>query len=122
MMTNPVPAEERDYLLSGRSYRALTWLVLILFPLFGLVYFILSEALDFPEYDEIVALFAGVDLVCGIALKIAKTSYHKSLAKYDGVMIIDDSDDETKVYRMEMHSAVEDLDKKEFVVFKVNVQ
>jgi hypothetical protein len=60
--------------------------------------------------------------VCGIALKIAKTSYHKSLAKYDGVMIIDDSDDETKVYRMEMHSAVEDLDKKEFVVFKVNVQ
>jgi hypothetical protein len=122
MMTNPVPTEERDYLLSDRSYRALTWLVLILFPLFGLVYFILSETLHFHEYDEIVALFAGVDLVCGVVLQIARTSYHKSLAKYDGVMVIDDSDDDTKVYRMEMHSDPDDLDKKDFVVFKVDVR
>lgn len=101
-------------MFSNDTYDKLKWIAQYFLPALGTFYFALCSIWGLPYGEQVVGTITALDAFLGILLGISGKSYNG-----DGTMIVDTSDPERDIYRMELSDPVEDLSKKSAVHFKV---
>lgn len=107
-------AKNNGEMFSNNTYDILKWIAQILLPSLGTLYFTISNLWNLPFANEVIGTITAIDTFLGFLLQKSSASYQG-----DGVMLVDKSDDDIDVYRMELNGPVESLGDKDSVTFKV---
>lgn len=89
------PKESTPF-LGQRAYEALRVFVQILLPGLGTLYGTLGTIWGWPATEETVSSIAAVALFMGLVVSVARRSYDKSDAKYDGIIDVQKDSDGVK--------------------------
>jgi hypothetical protein len=92
---------ETSVLLTGKMYDRVKNSVLIVIPAVSTLYFSLGAIWGLPAVDEVVKTLAALAAFLGALIGLSKRSYDRSDAKYDGVLVVDETDPERDVYSIE---------------------
>lgn len=98
-----------------KTYNALKWIALYLLPALGTLYFALSGIWGLPYGEQVVGTITAFDTFLGVLLGISSANYEG-----DGTLKINANDPDKDVYNLELNIPVEDLAKKDTIVFKVD--
>lgn len=101
-------------MFTNEQYDILKKIAQYILPALGTLYFTLSGIWGLPYGEQIVGTLTAIDTFLGILLGISSKNYAG-----DGIMIVDTSNPEKDVYRMELEDDVENLSQKEYVTFRV---
>lgn len=113
-------AKERETpLISNRMYDTLKWIAQLFLPSLGALYFALSQIWGFPNGEEVVGTIVAVDAFLGALLGLSTHSYNQSQTKYDGALLVDESDERRDIYTFEVNTPLEDLSSKRELLLKV---
>ena len=63
--------------MSNKVYDVLKWIVILVLPALGTLYFTLSGIWGFPYGEEIVGTITAIDTFLGIVLGISNVKYNK---------------------------------------------
>ena len=107
-------------LLSSTTYDRLKKFTQIGFPATGTLYFTIAQIWGLPYGEQVVGTLTAITLFCGIVLAVSKKQYDSSGAGASGTILIDTSDPEKDVYRLELIDPVESLRDKNSVTFTVD--
>ena len=105
-------------LLHGRVYDVLKWIVQIVLPAIATLYFALAQIWGLPKAEEVIGSIASVTIFLGAILGISTAAYNRSDSKYDGQIVVSQTDDK-KTYRLDLAEDPETLDTKQSVLFKI---
>ena len=100
--------------LTNEMYDRLKWIAQILIPALGTLYFALCRIWGLSYGEQILGTVVSIDTFLGALLGLSSANYQG-----DGTMVVDRSDPEKDIYRMEVNGSIDDLGNKETVVFKV---
>ena len=106
--------KNENEMFSNKTYDILKWIAQILLPSLSTLYFALAGLWNLPFSTEVIGTITAVDTFLGFLLQKSSSMYQG-----DGVMLVDKSNDDVDVYRMELNGPVEDLGDKDSVTFKV---
>lgn len=111
-----------SFMVTGKPYEFMKWLVLIVLPAVGAAYFGLSGTLGLPNSEQVVGTLAIVTTFLGTILGISSHNYNQSDVKYDGVINMEPSAVEPNkwVYDLALNDEVESLADMKQVTFKVD--
>lgn len=104
-------------MFTNDTYDKLKWVAQFLLPGIGTLWFTISSIWGLPYGEQVLGTITAVDLFLGGLLGLSSKNYNG-----DGVMIVDTSNPEKDIYRMELNDPLEDLANKDSVTFKVNTQ
>ena len=107
-------------LLNSRTYDRLKQVTQIWLPAAGTLYFSLAQIWNLPYGEQVVGTITAVVLFFGILLGISKKQYEASGDDSQGTILIDSSDPDKDIYRLELKTLPEDLKGMNSVTFKVN--
>lgn len=79
-------------LLPDKVYKVAKWAVQIVLPALATLYFTLSGYWGWPRAEEVVGSVAAISLALGVVLQLSSSTYNRSGAAYDGVLIVDPDD------------------------------
>lgn len=99
--------------LSNKVYDILKWVAQIVLPALGTAYFGLASIWGFPYGEQVVGTITVIDTFLGALLGISSVKYEG-----DGVLHVNTDDPDTDLYNLDLNIPVEDLPKKNCVVFK----
>lgn len=106
-------------LFSNKTYDFLKAIVQIGLPAAGTLYFTLASIWGLPNAEQVVGTLAAVATFLGVLIAIGSRAYSKSDARFDGNIVIGETD-ETKTYSLELNRNPEELDSLKEAVFKIN--
>ena len=101
-------------MFDSKTYDTLKWIAQFLLPALGTLYFTISSIWGLPYGEQILGTITAIDLFLGAILGLSSSKYEG-----DGTMIVDTSNPDRDIYRMELSNPVETLSEKDSVVFKV---
>lgn len=101
-------------MISNKTYDILKWIAQFLLPGLGTLYFTLCSIWGLPYGEQVIGTITALDTFLGVLLGISSTIYQG-----DGTMVIDTTDPERDIYRMELNDDIESLSEKEALHFKV---
>ena len=101
-------------MFDSKTYDTLKWVAQFLLPALGTLYFTVSSIWGLPYGEQILGTITAIDLFLGAILGLSSSKYEG-----DGTMIVDTSNPDRDIYRMELSNPVETLSDKDSVVFKV---
>lgn len=83
-------AEEvpKNPMLNASTYDVLRFLVVIVLPSLGALYFGLAQIWGLPKAEEVVGTLALVNTFGGVLLRTARKSYENSESRYDGAIVL----------------------------------
>ncbi len=99
--------------LSDKTYDLLRSISQYILPALGTLYFLLAGIWGLPNADKIIGTITAIDMSIGILLGYSSANYEG-----DGTMVVDTSNPEKDIYRMEVDD-IEGLANKSQVTFKV---
>lgn len=113
---------------TNKTYDFVKWLVTIVLPGIGALYFGLSKLWDLPQSENVVGTITLVCIFLGSLIGISTVSYNKealvsspvSDVEPDGSINLDTTDPEKDVYTMTLDISLEELAKRDTVTFKVD--
>jgi hypothetical protein len=111
---------QKNPLISDGLYTKLEYMARVVLPAFAALYVALATIWGFPYGPEVVGTVTAVDAFLGIFLGFAMKSYDASPAKYDGDIVILNTQDGGKTFSLELDKHPEELAQMSQVVFKVN--
>jgi hypothetical protein len=107
--------------MSGKVYDVLKFVALILLPAIGALYFAIAGIWGLPYAQEIVGTITSIDAFLGVLLGINTRTYNASDAKYDGAInVITQGENKTFSLEFKDDEALDSLDQKPSVMFKIN--
>lgn len=112
-------SSEKAPFLTNKWYDYLTWLVRYGLPGTGALYFTLAQIWGLPAGEQVVGTITAVALFLGVILGISAKQYRDSDARIDGALVIDTTDPEKDVYRLDLDTQLEDLPGKNEIVLRV---
>lgn len=101
-------------MFDSKTYDILKWIAQFVLPALGTLYFTISSIWGLPYGEQILGTITAIDLFLGAVLGLSSSKYEG-----DGTMIVDTSNPDRDIYRMELSNPVETLSEKDSVVFKV---
>ena len=101
-------------MFTNDTYDKVKWIAQILLPGIGTLWFTISSIWGFPFGEQILGTITALDLFLGGLLGLSSNSYNG-----DGTMVIDKSDPQKDIYRMEFNDDLDSLSDKESVTFKI---
>lgn len=87
------PLEEQSppaLVFSGATYEWLRACVEVIFPGFATFYLALSQIWDLPGGEKVSATVTAFTVFLGLVVRLARRSYNRSEAKFDGVVQLTD--------------------------------
>lgn len=105
--------------LSNGVYDTLKWLVQILIPALAALYFTVGKIWGLPAVEEVVGTAAAVALFFGTAIGLSNKQYSNSDARFDGRLVVDQSNEAKDVISLEVESPLQDLKDRKEIVLKV---
>lgn len=106
-------------LLSNRAYDLLRFVVQIVLPATGTLYFTIATIWQLPAAEQIVGTLAAVALFMGATLGISRRTYQEDEPVYDGALVVDLHDPLKDTYTFEMTVPFEELTDKKDLRLKV---
>lgn len=109
--------------LNNKVYNVLKWLVQIVLPAAGTLYFALAGYWNLPNPEEVVGSIVAVTAFLGAILGISSQSYKKSDARFDGELTVLSSevgDDGEEVLNLAFNADPAVLQERNEVSFRVN--
>ena len=101
-------------MFSNATYDKLKWIAQYLLPGLGTLWFAISSIWGLPFGEQVVGTITALDTFLGVLLGFSSSAYDG-----DGTMIIDTSNPDRDIYRMELNNPVEDLSDKDSVTFRI---
>lgn len=105
-------------LLNDNVYKWLKFGVQILLPALSAAYFALGQIWNFPNIEQIVGTLAVLTTFLGAILGVSSKTYNNRDDKYDGIFLLEDTEDGTQLRLQDVH--IGDLTAKKEMLFKVN--
>lgn len=99
--------------LNNKVYDILKWVAQIVLPALGAAYFGLASIWGFPYGEQVVGTITVLDTFLGALLGISSIKYEG-----DGVLTVNTEDENKDIYHLSLTAPIEDLPKKNYVVFK----
>lgn len=90
---NGTRLSESKPLLGGRAYEMLRAFVQVILPGAGTLYGTLGTIWKWAYTEEVVSSIAALTLFMGLIVVVARRSYNKSDARYDGVIDVHEDSD-----------------------------
>lgn len=118
-MTTPV-SPKPTAILNDRNYHYVRQSATIILPAIGALYFTLGQLWGLPRVEEIVGTIAALNIFAGVWASVAKKIYDDTGGKYDGTLILEETDEGTTMHMREV-DMVALLDKNE-ITFKIDKQ
>lgn len=100
--------------LNNKAYDVLKWIAMYLLPGLATLWLTLGKVWSLPYTTEIGATISAVDVFLAFILGLSKKSYQG-----DGTMVVNTTDPEKDVYRLEFDGNVAELADKKTVTFVV---
>lgn len=117
-MSNDHVATTKKAGLPSSVYDTLKWASLVALPALGTLYFSLAGVWGLPAAEQVVSTVIAVETALGILLGISHVQYNKSDSRFDGTLVVDQSDPETDHWSFEVDD-LENLPNKNAVTLKV---
>lgn len=92
-------------LMSNRLYDALKYIAQVLLPAVGTLYFGLAQLWEWSNAEEVVGTITVVDTFLGVLLHLSTSSYNKSDERFDGRILVDDSDESGSALNVSINPA-----------------
>ena len=108
-------------LISNRAYDIMKWVVQLLLPALGTLYFTLGNIWSLSNVEQVCGTILAIATFLGATLRISTKSYLNSDAPYDGNLIVTEDDEGSKTVVLEVSDNLDlyEIDKKDSVAFKV---
>lgn len=105
--------------LSNPTYDRIKHAAQYWLPATGTFYFTIAQIWELPYAEQVLGTIAALEILLGVVLGLSKKSYNDSGAAFDGAFVLDTSDPVKDVFRLEFDRDLEELEKKDFVTFKM---
>lgn len=115
MLTN----SQNNFMLSDKAYGIAKHLVQIILPAVASLYFGLAAIWGLPRSEEVVGTLAVLATFLGVVLGISGREYYASGAAYDGQMVINKTEDGTKVFGLELDLQPEEFERRDAISFQI---
>lgn len=115
------PNTPKNPLLSDEWYTRLEWIARVALPSLAALYVALATIWGFPYGPQVVGTVVAVDTFLGLLLGYAQKTYDASDAKYDGEIVVLDSEDGGRTFSLNLDKHPDELAEMSKVVFKVDV-
>lgn len=106
------PTASTTSLLTNTSYDVLKWIVQIVLPAIGTLYFALASIWGLPYGEQIIGTITAVSLFGGTLLKLSNKTYSG-----DGTLVVDPDDNENM--RLVLDATPAELAEKKSITFTV---
>ena len=106
-------------LLSDKAYNGVKWTAQYFLPAVGTLYFALATLWGLPNPEQVIGTITALDIFLGALLGFSKKSYENSDAKYDGALVVDGTDPDKDIYRLEVDSHLDELNGRDAITLKV---
>ena len=113
------PDAVKESWLSNRTYDALKWITQLLLPATGTLYFTIAAIWGLPASEQVVGTITAVVFFLGVILGLSTNNYNSSLVSGAGQLVVDTSDPDKDVYRLELDATPEAIANLNEVVLKV---
>lgn len=105
------------HVLGDKTYDRLKWLVVIILPAAGTLYFALATIWGLPSAEQVLGTVLAIQAFLGAALGISSVQYKNSDARFDGSVTLSENE-RTHIVAVEgIHP--EEMAKKDEVTLKV---
>lgn len=104
--------------LSDKNYNRLKWIVGIVIPAFGTLYFGIAKIWELPAGEQVLGTLIVTQAFLGTILGISTKQYKESDARFDGTLHTMETP-EKKIVSVETNLHPDDLAKKDEVLLKV---
>lgn len=94
--------ERKGPWVTDGMFNVLRLLVELVLPASGSLYLGLAEIWGLPHRMEVVGTIAVVTTFLGVCLKLLRSNYEASEAKYDGEFVVNETDPMKDVFRLEV--------------------
>lgn len=105
--------------LSDAGYDDVKRVITLTLPGLASLMFLASYIWELPSAKFVIGLLALISLLGGICISISTKRYLESESFYDGKIVVSFPEDGPKRFSLELDGDPDDLDKKDFVAFKV---
>lgn len=121
-MTNAEVKEEAapKAMLTDTSYNVLKDFVTMYIPALITLYSGLAVLWEWPNSDKVIASAALVLTFLGVIVKVASSRYAKQDPTYDGSIVLNETDPDKDVFRIELEHDLQSLGDKKDLLIKVN--
>ena len=106
------------YMLSDKTYNAVKWLLTLVLPAIGTLYFALATIWGLPAAQQVLGTIVAVQAFLGVVLGISTKSYNDSDAKFDGTLTTTETPTK-QIVSVETNLHPDDLAQKDQVLLKV---
>lgn len=100
--------------LSNKAYDCLKWIAQYLLPALATLWITVAKVWSLPYGAEIGATISAIDLFLGAILGISSSNY-----KGDGSLVVDSTNPDKELYRLELNGDPEELAEKKAITFVV---
>lgn len=107
-------------LFTNKMYNRLKWIAQYLLPASATLYFGLASIWGLPYAQQIMGTITAFDIFLGVILGISTGQYKKSDMASDGNLLIDQSDPNKDIYRLDVGS-IDDLAEKKTITLCVKL-
>lgn len=80
------PSVPSPFILKDSTYTKVKWLLVIMLPALGTLYFAFSQIWGLPAGQQVLGSIFAVQAFLGVILGVSSVQYNASDAKYDGEM------------------------------------
>jgi hypothetical protein len=119
MAEHEAPATKNP-MISDSMYTKLEYLARVVLPALAVLYVALASLWGFPNGAAVVGTITALDTFLGVFLGFAQKAYDASPAKYDGNIVIMNTQDGGKTFSLELDKHPDELAQMTQVVFKVD--
>ena len=108
-------------ILSDKWYNLAKWFVGIVLPAISAAIFSLSDVFDIENAEQIMGVCAVLATFIGAVAGLSSRNYNNSEERFDGDMIMTDTEDGS-TFRLNLNASPEDLAAKDSITFKKVVE
>lgn len=107
------------FVLSDAVYGKLKWLIVVVIPAVGTLYFALAKIWSLPAGEQILGSLLALQAFLGVIFAISTSQYNNSDIKYDGAIVTTQGDTHTTASLEFNEHPADILENKDEVLLKV---
>lgn len=106
-------------ILPEKAYDFIKWVIQVVIPAFGALYFGVAQILDWHNAEDVVAILALICTFINVVLGISTRQYFKSGEVFDGVVVMAPGEDGALEAHAGLASPPEKIAGKSHIVLRV---
>lgn len=119
-MGRRVAETKKPGIVGNHTYDALKWVAQVVLPGLATLYLAVGTIWGLPNIEQVVGTITALDVFLGLLLGVSAEKYKKSDLRFDGDLIVDQSDPNKDLYSLELGIPIEDVQTKDEIALKIN--